>query len=269
MDTKIPVFRLKQMVGNSVYWLAASFVNRVSWGFFATLRVESALSMSVLTEFVIPADEFVLADTLTATPEIRIEIKRVIGGESHVTPYFWAFGEDLDTFEQALRNDETVRELLTLEEQEKQAGHDEEEKERFYRVTWVMSVPNLITAVSDAKATVLEAVSADGDRWEVKILFPSEEAISEFRDYCLEHGFSFQPRRVYRPENPEEQAEYDVTPDQQEALEAAYHAGYFNIPRDRTLTELADELDISRNALSARLRRGHRNLLSNTLIHEE
>lgn len=225
--------------------------------------------MSILTEFIIPADEFVLADTLTTTPEVRIEIKRVVGNDSHVTPYFWAFGEDFDTFEQALREDDMVREVLTLEEQKGQLGHDENEEERFYRVTWQMSVPNLITAVSDAKATVLEAVSADDDRWEVKILFPSREALSEFQDCCLKHDFSFQPQRVYQPENPEEQAEYDVTPDQQEALEAAYHAGYFDIPRDRTLTELADDLDISRNALSARLRRGHRNLLSNTLIHEE
>lgn len=225
--------------------------------------------MSILTEFIVPADEFVLADTLTVTPEIRIEIKRVVGGESHVTPYFWAFGDDIDEFEQALRDDDMVREVLTLQEQEEQAGHDEEEEERFYRVMWEMNVPNLITAVSDAKATVLEAASGDDGDWEVKILFPSEESLSGFRDYCLKHDFSFQPQRVYRPENPEEQAEYDVTPDQQEALEAAYHAGYFEFPRDRTLTELADDLDISRNALSARLRRGHRNLLSNTLIHEE
>ncbi|WP_254532735.1 helix-turn-helix domain-containing protein [Natrinema gelatinilyticum] len=225
--------------------------------------------MSILTEFTVPADEFVLADTLTVAPEIRIEIKRVVGGESHVTPYFWAFGEDLTNFEQALRDDDMVREVLTLEEQEEQAGRDEEEEERFYRVTWEMSVPNLITAVSDAKATVLEAASVDGDDWEVKILFPNEESLSGFWDYCLENEFSFQPQRVYRPENPEERAEYGVTPDQQEALEAAYHAGYFDVPRDRTLTELADNLDISRNALSARLRRGHRNLLSNTLIHDD
>jgi predicted DNA binding protein len=240
------------------------------WGdIFTAIPVESVLPMSILTEFIIPAEEFVLADTLTTTPEMRIEIKRVVGGESHVTPYFWAFGEDFDTFEQALRDDEMIREVLTLEEKKEQPGHDEEGQERFYRVTWEMSVPNLITAVSDSKATVLEAVSGSGDHWEVKILFPNREALSEFQDYCLEHDFSFQPQRVYQPENPEEQAEYDVTPDQQEALEAAYHAGYFNVPRDRTLTELADDLDISRNALSARLRRGHRNLLSNTLIHEE
>ncbi len=225
--------------------------------------------MSVLTEFRIPADEFVLAETLTATPDMRIEIKRVVGGESQVTPYFWVFGTDFETFEASLREDETVREVLTLEEQKAEPGQEEQEEERFYRVTWEMSVPNLITAVTDAKATVLEAVSNDGERWEVKILFPDDDALSTFRDYCLEHGFSFEPKRVYRPDNPEEQAEYGVTEEQQEALEAAYHEGYFNVPRDHTLTELAEMLDLSRNATSARLRRGQRNLLANTLVHKE
>lgn len=224
--------------------------------------------MSVLAEFVIPAREFVLADTLTAVPDMRIEIKRVVGGEAFVTPYFWASGGDFDTFENALRDDEMVLDVLTLEEQEEKDQPSQEE-DRFYRVTWKQQMPNLITAVSDAKATVLEAVSTDGEQWEVKVLFPDDQALSDFREYCLEHDFPFQPKRVYRPDNPGERGQYGVTEDQQEALEAAYHAGYFSVPRDQTLTEVAEDLDLSRNALSARLRRGHRNLLANTLIHEE
>ncbi|WP_263654245.1 helix-turn-helix domain-containing protein [Halomicrobium urmianum] len=49
----------------------------------------------------------------------------------------------------------------------------------------------------------------------------------------------------------------------------AYHAGYFEVPRATTLADVADDLDISRNAASARLRRGHRNLLASTLVHDE
>lgn len=221
--------------------------------------------MSVLAEFTVPASEFVLAETLTVAPDMRIEIKRVIGGKATVTPYFWAAGGDFARFEGALRDDETVREVLTLEEHEE----PDREEERFYRVTWEMAAPNLIAAVSQSKATVLEAVSDDGDRWDVKVLFPSEESLSEFHDYCLEHEFDVTPNRVYRPENLEGQSKYDMTKEQQEALEAAFHAGYFAVPRERTLTEVAEEMGISRNALSARLRRGQRNLLANTLIHKE
>lgn len=224
--------------------------------------------MSVLAEFTVPAEEFVLAETLTVAPEMRIEIKRVVGGKSSITPYFWATGGDFDRFEKALRADDMVREVLTLEEQE-ELPQDSSEEERFYRVTWQMEVPNIIAAVSEAKATVLEAVRNSGERWEVKVLFPSESALSEFHDYCLENDFDIEPTRVYQPENPEEEVEYGVTKEQQEALEVAYHAGYFAVPREHTLTEVAEQLDISRNALSARLRRGHRNLLANTLVHEE
>lgn len=217
--------------------------------------------MSVLAEFVIPAAEFVLAETLTVSPEIRIDITRVVGGTEHVTPYFWAAGDDLDGFERALREDEMVREVIVMEEQA--------ENERFYRVTWEAATPTLIRAVEDAKATVLEAETTDNGEWSVKVLFPGETALSAFRDYCLEHDFAYDVERLYRPENPQEQAEYGVTDDQQEALEAAYRAGYYEVPRATTLTQLAEDLGISRNALSARLRRGNRNLLANTLVHEE
>ena len=225
--------------------------------------------MSILAEFVVPADTFVLADTLTTPPDMRIEIKRVVGGKEHVTPYLWAYGSDFETFEASLRSDETVQDVLTLDEQPEAPGRSNAQEERFYRVTWEGSVPNLIDAVSVAKATVLEAVSSDGDRWEVKVLFPDDEALATFNEYGLENDFSFEPRRLYRPENPEEQGEYELTSAQLEALKAAYQEGYYNVPRDITLTELAETLDISQNALSTRLRRGNRNLLSNTIVHDQ
>ncbi|WP_262179714.1 helix-turn-helix domain-containing protein [Haloarcula laminariae] len=221
--------------------------------------------MSVMAEFTVPAAEFVLAETLTATPDMRIEIKRVVGGSGLVTPYFWAAGGDFETFERALRDDETIRDVLTLEEY----ADGETDDERFYRVTWEAGLPNLITAVADAKATVLEATSSDGQRWRVTVLFPSEGRLSEFHDYCLDHEFTVQPERIYRPENPQERGQYDVTEDQQEALEAAFRAGYFEVPRETTLVELAADIGISQNALSARLRRGTANVLENTIIHEQ
>ncbi|GAA0260112.1 helix-turn-helix domain-containing protein [Haladaptatus pallidirubidus] len=216
--------------------------------------------MSVLAEFIIPANEFVLADTLLTVPEMYIEIQRVVTGEQHVTPYFWASGGDFTTFERAIRQDSTVQEVLTLE------NHDD--NKRFYRVVWQSQSPSLLSALSEAKATIIEAVSEKGEIWEMKILFPSHETLSRFHDFCLEHEIDFEVEHIYHAENPQE-AEYGVTVDQQEALVAAFHAGFFRVPRDNSLTELADELGISRNALSARLRRGQHNLLSHTLIHDE
>lgn len=217
--------------------------------------------MSVLAELNVPASEFVLADTLTDARGMRIEIKRVVAGPEEVTPYFWATEGDFDAFEAALRDDDSVQDIMMMEEQA--------DDERFYRVTWQADVENLMTGISDAKATVLEAVSEDGERWELKALFPDREALSAFHEYCLDRDFSFQLDRVYQPDSPQERASYGVTEDQREALTAAYDAGYFDVPRGANLSELADELGISRNAFSARLRRGNRNLLANTLVHDE
>ncbi len=49
---------------------------------------------------------------------------------------------------------------------------------------------------------------------------------------------------------------WDVTPAQEDALRAAYQAGYFEVPRDATATEVAARLDIGKTAFLERLRRG-------------
>lgn len=216
--------------------------------------------MAVIAEIVVPPSEFVLADTLTALPGIRIEIQRVVGGTDYVTPYFWAAGGDLGAFDRELRSDDSTRDVVALQD-----GDDE----RLYRVEWEPSLPSLVDAVSDAKATILNAVNDEAGMWETKLLFPDRAALSGFHDYCLDRGFSLTLERVYRAETPQVDAEFGVTEKQRVALEAAYRAGYFDVPREQTLSELAGELGISRNALSARLRRGNRNLLSRTLVRDE
>jgi predicted DNA binding protein len=60
-----------------------------------------------------------------------------------------------------------------------------------------------------------------------------------------------------------------VTPGQQNVLVAARERGYFDIPRETTLRELADELDVSHQTLSEHLRRGIMNLVDATLTTQE
>lgn len=55
---------------------------------------------------------------------------------------------------------------------------------------------------------------------------------------------------------------WDVTPPQESALEAALAAGYFEVPRGATASDVASELGISKSAFLERLRRGHDALLS-------
>ncbi len=46
---------------------------------------------------------------------------------------------------------------------------------------------------------------------------------------------------------------------------AALEHGYYDVPREASLTDLAERLDVSHQALSERLRRGHGNLVKHAL----
>lgn len=57
----------------------------------------------------------------------------------------------------------------------------------------------------------------------------------------------------------------DLSEKQTEALRAAHRAGYFDVPRGATASEVADELGIGKTAFLERLRRGQRNLVGQML----
>ncbi|WP_276300222.1 helix-turn-helix domain-containing protein [Halorussus lipolyticus] len=216
--------------------------------------------MSVLTGFTVPGEDFLLEWTLDSVPEMRVEIERVAVEDDEVTPFFWVAGDDFEAFEAALADDPTVEDVTTLEEHA--------DGERLYQVTWRENAKGMVYAVSEADATILEATS-ENDNWEVKLLFPDEESLSDFQEFSAAHDLSFELRWLHDSAHSEALGQYEVTDEQREALVTAYRKGYFEVPGEVSLGELADELGISKNAASSRLHRGYSNLVENTLIHDE
>lgn len=53
-----------------------------------------------------------------------------------------------------------------------------------------------------------------------------------------------------------------LTPEQYETLVAAVEHGYFEIPREVSMQDLAEELGVSHQALSERLRRAYETLVT-------
>lgn len=100
--------------------------------------------------------------------------------------------------------------------------------------------------------------------WYLKLQFVDQEALEEFQTYFNERGYAFELQRMHHGTVPKER-EYDLTPEQHEALVTALGMGYFSVPRDAQIEELADELGISTNAVSERLRRATGALTENTL----
>ncbi|PSP56634.1 bacterio-opsin activator [Halobacteriales archaeon QS_1_67_19] len=216
--------------------------------------------MSILTSFNVPGEDFLLHWTLEAVPGMRVEIERVAVEDENVTPYFWATGGDFEAFESALADDPSVADYSVLEH---------EDGECLYQVSWKRNSEGIVYAVSEADATILEAASDEGVDWTVELLFPDDEALSDFQDYAATRDLSFELRWLHQSAHSEALGKYEVTREQREALVTAYEKGYFEVPGEISLGELADELDISKNAASARLHRGYANLVKNTLVHEK
>jgi len=212
--------------------------------------------MSTVAEFELPPAEFVLVWAVKTVPEVRIEVERVVvDGTEEITPYFWAIGESLETFEDALEDDVTVAEVVRLEKRD---------GTRFYRAHWRDATRGILYALTDEVASVMSAVY-DGDTWSVRMLFADRESLSDFHHYCATYDVALELERLHDRDNPRSYATYEVTQEQEEALLAALELGYFEVPQAVTLAAVADRLGISEQATSARLRRGNANLVRNAL----
>ncbi|MFD1512950.1 helix-turn-helix domain-containing protein [Halomarina rubra] len=211
--------------------------------------------MTIIAEFTLHAEEFILGQVLSRDPDTNVEIERVVPASRRVMPYIWVHGGGLDAFEAAVRASEHVRELVAL---------DYVDESGLYRVEWRADVESLIYGMAQTEASILEA--RGNEEWYFRIRFDSHEGLTEFHDYCLDHDISYNLERVYTLVEGEEQGYlFNLTPPQREAMLLALERGYFEIPREVTLAELANDLDISEQAFSERVRRATNKVLSSAL----
>lgn len=122
-----------------------------------------------------------------------------------------------------------------------------------------------MTVLQKTEGAVMSATFHDG-KWEVRVLFADRENLREFYDQCQDElDFSIELARVFDRSNPATYGEYGLTEDQRNALLIALEIGYFEVPKQSDVEDIAEELDISPQAVSQRLHRGYRNLVMNTI----
>jgi hypothetical protein len=208
--------------------------------------------MSIVAEFTVGAEQFLLGRALRTGEEgVEIEIERVVPTSRRVMPYVWVTGEDREAFESAVGATDEIHELLHL---------DTVGERSLYRIDWDETVESLIYGMVETNATILEARGrAD---WLFRIRFDGHESLSAFNDYCRDHDIKLDVRRVHELTAAELDDEpLDLTAEQREAIELALGRGYFEVPREATLADLAAELGVSQQAISERLRRGTRKVM--------
>ncbi|WP_313696232.1 helix-turn-helix domain-containing protein [Halorarum halobium] len=211
--------------------------------------------MTLFGEFLVPSDAFALNRTLQSVPDAVIDIERVVASRELLTPYFWVSVTEFDAFEAAVAEDPSVQRLRKL---------DEFDESALYRAEWTENTEAIAYAYTNVGATILEA-KGENDQWELRIRFDSHERLTDFREYCQANEISFELRRLYDISNPQSGVKYGLTQKQHDALVTAWEAGYFETPREATLTEVADELGISAQSLSGRLRRANQTWIANAL----
>ena len=213
--------------------------------------------MSLIAEFRIQSPELVLEDALSMVPAMELELIQEVGTDPE-RPYLfmWASGDDFGTFETAMAEDETVTGVERYSEVDDVILY----RMRITDAAEVVCYPIWVELGADR----LEARYVDG-WWHTQMRFPDREALSTVQQWCVDVGIDFELRRVYT-DGPGRAHHSGLTDPQREVLTVAAEQGYFEVPRQTTVEDIADELGISGQAVSERLRRGHRKLVDRHVV---
>ncbi|WP_224448364.1 helix-turn-helix domain-containing protein [Haloprofundus salilacus] len=212
--------------------------------------------MSTIAEVELPANEFALREALTSNLDAEFEVVRLAAHDSdRVMPYVRVSGTEASSMTETLEADPSVENVELL---------DDLGDELLYRMNWVENIRVIMHILLDEGGTVMEMHGRD-DRWHLRILFPTRDALSATHEFCTDKGLTFSIKNIYDLKQSTGRGEFGLTENQYNALVTAVEHGYFDVPRDVTMSELAAELGVSQQALSERLRRGHKALIESAL----
>lgn len=213
--------------------------------------------MGTIVDATVPTEQFALRDTFDEIPDAEFETVRVVAHEAgHVMPFLWSTASDLDGLQTALERDSTTQNVTRLARSDGRC---------LYQMEWRAHIRVVVYVLVEEQGTLLGA-HGRGDRWKLRVLFPDHDSVSSTYDFCKEYGIDLSIRRVNGVTDSITHGGVGLSEQQHEALTAAYESGYYGVPRKMTLEELATQLDVSHQALSERLRRGHRNVIASTLF---
>lgn len=210
----------------------------------------------IIVEF--DLDHPILREALDRVPEMRITWERSDAiDESRVRILVWADGGDFETFEDALADDPTVESptrIIPVGDR------------RLYQTELAgEGLETSIYPILVEEGGVIQDLTATHEGWSFRVAFPDRASFDRFYGFCREYDIGFDLNRMYEELKGDAVREFGLTAVQRETLLAALEVGYFEIPRESTLAQLADHLDVSENAASERFRRAVKTLVEHSL----
>lgn len=164
-------------------------------------------------------------------------------------------------FEEALAEDGTVEEATQVVATDR--GYQ-------YHVTHDQRYPGAevyYAAVEQAGSVV--SGTTDGEQWVLRLRFPDRASFTAFTATCEEDAPGMSVLSVHERETAPAAEQYQLSTPQREVLTLAVERGYFEVPRQASLADLAADLGISSQAASERLRRGLDSLVERALLTPE
>ncbi|MDL5361415.1 helix-turn-helix domain-containing protein [Halalkalicoccus sp. NIPERK01] len=210
--------------------------------------------MAAIIQLRFPATEATLGGTIAAVPGVRMEVEKFASAaDESKRPLIWIQTDDYGAVDGALSADPTVASHAVV---------GEAEGRRLYELAWTDPADVTFCALERFGGHLRYASLTDG-QWAVELLFPTRERLSRMYEAITERGLPITVDSIH--ELDEATADRPLTENQRRTLETALATGYYDIPRETTLSDLAEEMDVSHQALSERLRRAHKQLVTTAL----
>lgn len=184
-------------------------------------------------------------------PDLRLEVEQVVAcSPETLSVTVWAETDYWTRFESELERSAPVKASQYLRSENDRA---------LYQI-WV---PVSETTYWDwtSLGGVLLSATATRQGATVRMEFPDHEALSTYREQCLEQSRGFSLNSLTDACSESAFNFQPLTSSQRELIATALKHGYFDIPRGISMVELAAECGVSDQAVSERLRRGLSNLL--------
>lgn len=214
--------------------------------------------MTVIAQLRIPADSFELGRILNLESEASIELENLVPLGEKAVPFFTVENGVRDDFQARVDQHPSVASIALV---------NEHENRTMYALDWNVSRDAFFQGVLETNAHLLSGRGTTGS-WAFELRFSGHEQLSEFREYCKNEGINLDVGRIFNPTRPDVGMWFGLTQPQRDALVRAVQGGYYSIPRQMSTNDLADELGISDQAVTERLRRAIVSLVENTLVVE-
>jgi predicted DNA binding protein len=215
--------------------------------------------MGLIAEFSVTSPELTLVEATKAVPSVTLELtaEHATDPERPVL-FFWANGAELDAFDDALAADWSVTDV----EMYTDLGDRRLYRAQLSDAVEIVSYPVWV----EAGGVQLSATCQNGV-WRNRFRFPDRDSFRDVREWSVDNGLEFTLHTLYtETDNGHGPGETALSPEQREVLEAAHEAGLYEIPQRASASDLADELDVSPQAISERLHRAHSTLVEEHII---